>query len=341
MKSPFLERLARGPLLGDGAMGTLLYARGVSFDQNFDELNLSQPALVGQVHRDYLSAGAELIETNTFGANRVRLAPYGIEDKVRVIARQGARVARDAREVMGIPAFVGGSIGPLGKPLAPFGAIAREDAVAAFREAAEGLLEGGVDLFLLETFADLAEIEAALAAVRALSDLPVVALLTYGDDGRTFYGHTPADAYHALADQGADVIGANCSVGPQGTLDVVQAYAAARAARGAGAPWIAAMPNAGLPHLVNGRYAYMATPEYFASYTARFLAAGARIVGGCCGTTPAHVLAMRQGMAPPARATRDPAVAPIVVNEPAPPAPIAAPFEAPGAGADGAARERP
>jgi methionine synthase I (cobalamin-dependent)/5,10-methylenetetrahydrofolate reductase len=341
VKSPFLDRLARGPLLGDGAMGTLLYARGVSFEQNFDELNLTQPALVGQVHRDYLAAGAELIETNTFGANRVRLAPYGLEDRVRVIARQGARVARDAREVMGIPAFVGGSIGPLGKPLAPFGAIAREDAVAAFRESAEGLLEGGVDVFVLETFADLSEILAALAAVRSLSDLPVIALLTYGDDGRTFYGHTPADAYRVLADQGANVIGANCSVGPQGTLDVVQAYAAARAAGGPDAPWIAAMPNAGLPHLVNGRYAYMATPEYFASYAHRFLAAGASVVGGCCGTTPAHVVAMRQGMTPVVDAPGGATAGAVVTVEAPPAAPAVGPTPDGAAGPESSLRERP
>src|SRR5262249_13417744 len=153
----------------------------------------------------------------------------------------------------------------------PYGTITRADAEAYFRESAEGLLEGGVDAFVLETFGDLAEVLAALAAVRRLSDLPVVAMLTFGEDGRTFYGHTPADAYAALAEAGADVIGANCSVGPQGTLDVLTAHAAARARRGEGAPWLAAMPNAGLPQLVAGRYAYMATPEYFGAYAARFL----------------------------------------------------------------------
>jgi homocysteine S-methyltransferase len=283
-------------MLADGAMGTQLYARGVAFDQNFDELNLSDPKLVGKIHRDYLAAGAELIETNTFGANRMRLSAFGHEDRVRLIARQGARVARDAREVMGAPAFVIGSMGPLGKPLEPYGTIALEDAHAMFKEAVEGLLEGGVDGFMLETFGDLAELLAALAEVRAACALPAAALLTFGEDGRTFYGHRPADAYHALADAGADLVGTNCSVGPQGTLDVVVAFAAARAerlAKGLSAPWIAAMPNAGLPQLVAGRYAYMATPEYFANYAGRFVEAGARLVGGCCGTTPEHVAAMR------------------------------------------------
>ena len=273
-------------------MGTQLYARGVAFDQNFDELNLSDPKLVGRIHRDYLAAGAELIETNTFGANRMRLSAFGYEDRVRLIARQGARVARDAREVMGVAAFVAGSMGPLGKPLEPYGTIALEDAHAMFREAVEGLLEGGVDGFMLETFGDLDELLAALAEVRKACALPAAALLTFGEDGRTFYGHRPEGAYHALADAGADIVGTNCSVGPQGTLDVVAAFAAARAERlaaGKSAPWIAAMPNAGLPQLVGGRYAYMATPEYFANYARRFVEAGARLIGGCCRTTPEDI----------------------------------------------------
>ena len=298
MTSPFLDRLTRGPVLADGAFGTMLYARGIPFDHNFDELNLTQPKIVGSIHRDYLLAGADLIETNTFGANRSRLAPFGCEDKVRLIARQGVRIARDAREVVGVPALVGGSMGPLGKPLAPFGTIEPDEAEGLFREAAEGLLEGGVDLFVLETFGDLREIQAALAAVRSVCRLPVVALMTFGEDGRTPFGHAPGECYDALADAGADVIGANCSVGPQPTLDVVLAMRAARDARaaangGARVPALAAMPNAGLPQLVGGRYLYMATPEYFGGYARRFVDAGVALVGGCCGTTPAHVAAMR------------------------------------------------
>jgi homocysteine S-methyltransferase len=203
LTSPFLDRLSRGPVLADGALGTMLYARGISFEHNFDELNLSQPTVVGAVHREYLAAGAEVIETNTFGANRVRLGAFGFEDKVRLIARQGARVARDAREVVGVPAFIAGSMGPLGKPLAPFGAITASEAEGMFREAAEGLLEGGVDMFILETFGDLAEIRAALAAVRSLCTLPVVTLMTFGEDGRSAFGHEPAACYAALADAGA------------------------------------------------------------------------------------------------------------------------------------------
>jgi homocysteine S-methyltransferase len=284
-------------VLGDGAMGTMLYAHGVSFDQNFDELNLSQPKLVGRVHREYLSAGAEFIETNTFGANRVRLTQFGFEDKARLIARQGARVARDAREVVGVSAFVAGSMGPLGKPVAPYGTIAVEEAEGAFREAAEGLLEGGVDVFVLETFGDLTEILAAIAAVRSLSTLPIVALMTFGEDGKTFYGHRPDAVARELAAAGADVVGSNCSVGPQGTLDVLQAMTlGAGAPTGERRPALAAMPNAGLPQLVGGRYLYMATPEYFGQYARRFVESGAALIGGCCGTTPEHIARMREAL---------------------------------------------
>jgi homocysteine S-methyltransferase len=339
LTSPFLDRLARGPVLADGALGTMLYARGIPFDHNFDELNLSQPKVVGAIHRDYLAAGAELIETNTFGANRVRLAAFGCEDRVRLIARQGARIARDAREVVGVPALVAGSMGPLGKPLAPFGTIEAADAEGLFREAAEGLLEGGVDVFVLETFGDLAEIQAALRAVRSLCTLPVVTLMTFGEDGRTAFGHEPADCYAALAEAGADVIGANCSVGPQPTLDVLAAMAAAREARaaanggGAPSPALAAMPNAGLPQLLGGRYLYMATPEYFGGYVRRFVEAGVSLVGGCCGTTPAHVAAMRAGL-PRAEAAGAGGAASATRPEPVD-APLEVAAAAPGAAASG------
>src|SRR5262245_51716680 len=183
MPSPLLERLARGPVLADGAMGTLLYQRGVGFDHCFDELNLSKPGLVESIHRDYLTSGAELIETNTFGANALRLATHGLEDKVRLITRQGVRVARSAREIVGVNAFVAGSVGPLGKPLDPFGPVALADAETAFQVTAEGLLEGGCDAIVLETFQDLNEILAALRAVRRVSaDLAVIAQMTFGTD---------------------------------------------------------------------------------------------------------------------------------------------------------------
>ena len=293
MASPFLERLARGPIVADGAMGTQLYARGVSFEQCFDELNLSNPTLVEAVHRDYLAAGAELIETNTFGANAVRLAAHGFGDQVRLIARQGVRVARAAREIVGRDAFVAGALGPLGKPLQPFGHIPLADAEGHFRASAEGLLEGGCDLFLLETFQDLNEILAAVRAVRRVSlDLPIVAQMTFGLDGKTLYGSTPAEAVAALKQAGADVVGVNCGVGPQPTLEVLEQLLAA-----AGTTPVSAMPNAGLPRYVEGRFHYLASPEYFGEFAARAVDLGVKLVGGCCGTTPAHIRAMRERLA--------------------------------------------
>ncbi len=293
MSSSFLERLARGPLLADGAMGTLLNERGVAYDRSFDELNLTEPLRVEAVHRDYLTAGAELIETNTFGANAVRLAEHGLPDQARLIARQGAKIARAAREIVGVPAFVAGSIGPLGKPLEPFGSISILDAERHFLAVAEGLLEGGVDLFLLETFQDLNEILAALRAVRRASlHLPVVAQMTFGLDGKTLYGHTPALAVRALRGEGASVVGVNCGVGPQPTLEILEDVLAA-----AGDTPVSAMPNAGLPQYSGGRFVYLSSPEYFAEFAARATELGVRLVGGCCGTTPAHVAAMRERLA--------------------------------------------
>lgn len=293
VRAPLLERLARGPLLADGAMGTLLFERGVPFGHCFDEANLSDPARVEAVHRDYLAAGAELIETNTFGANHLRLQAHGLEKDVRLIARQGARVARSAREVSGSPAFVAGSIGPLGKALQPFGQVAVADAETWFRASAEGLLEGGVDAFILETFQDLNEILAALRAVRRVSgELPVIAQMTFGTDGKTLYGHSPALAVPALRQAGADVVGVNCGVGPQATLEVLEEMVRAAA----GMP-VSAMPNAGLPRRQGGRFHYLARPEYFAEFAARAVAAGVTLVGGCCGTTPAHIRAMHERLA--------------------------------------------
>jgi len=293
MPSTLLARLAQGPLLADGAMGTRLYERGIPFDQCFDELNRSQPALVESIHREYLAAGAELIETNTFGANAVRLAAHGLEAEAGLLARQGVRVARAAREIVGVNAFVAGSIGPLGRPLEPFGHIPAADAERHFRATVEGLLEGGCDCFILETFQDLNEILAALRAVRSVSaDLPVIAQMTFGMDGKTSYGHSPGLAARALRQAGASVIGVNCGVGPQATLEVLEEMVQAAN----GTP-VSAMPNAGLPQLVGGRFLYLASPEYFADFAARAIALGVRLVGGCCGTTPGHTRAMRDRLA--------------------------------------------
>jgi len=290
MRHPLLERLARGPMLADGAMGTLLFSRGIAFEQCVDELNRSNPALIESIHRDYLAAGAELIETNTFGANPLRLAAHGLQDDARVIARQGVRVARTAREIAGVNAFVAGSMGPLGKPMEPFGPVDAAQAERCFRVTAEGLLEGGCDALVLETFQDLNEALAALRAVRSVTtSLPVIAMMTFGLDGRTLYGHTPALAVQALVQAGADVVGVNCGVGPQPSLEVLEQVVAA-----AGATPVAAMPNAGLPQYRDGRFVYLASPEYFAEFAARAIGLGVRLVGGCCGTTPAHVRAMRE-----------------------------------------------
>ena len=325
MASALLARLAQGPLLADGAMGTMLYERGIPFDHCFDELNASQPALVESIHREYLGAGAELIETNTFGANPVRLAPHGLEERARVLARQGVKVARAAREIVGVNAFVAGSMGPLGKALEPYGPIAAAAAESHFRVLAEGLLEGGCDAFVLETFQDLNEIQAALRAVRGLTrELPVLALMTFGMDGKTQYGHTPTEAVRALRAGGADVVGVNCGVGPQAILEILEEMV--RAADGAP---VAAMPNAGLPQYVGGRFLYLASPEYFAEFAARAVALGVRLVGGCCGTTPAHIRAMRERLASHLPAERLAPGAEVRVLEappaPAPPAPDAAP----------------
>ena len=307
-------------MVADGAMGTLLYQHGVAFSECFDELNLSRPSLIESIHREYLAAGAELIETNTFGANAVRLASHGLEEKVSVIARQGVKVARAAREIVGVNAFVAGSIGPLGKALMPFGHLDVAGAERCFEAAAGGLLEGGCDCFILETFQDLNEILAALRAVRALTlDVPVIAQMTFGTDGKTLYGHTPTLAVQMLRQAGASVVGVNCGVGPQPTLEVLEEMV--RAAEGTP---VSAMPNAGLPQMVEGRYLYLSSPEYFADFAARATELGVAIVGGCCGTTPAHTQAMRERLASRLPAEKLAPGAEVRVLEPGP-APVTLP----------------
>lgn len=278
---PFLERLGEGVVVCDGAMGTMLYARGVFVNRCFDELNLSSPSLVSGVHADYVDCGADVIETNTFGAHRLKLGPHGFDKEVRKINREGARLAREAAAGR---ALVGGSLGPLGKPLEPFGNLTYQDAVEAYREQVEGLAEGGVDLFLVETMPSLDQARAAVDAVRAVSELPIVVSMTFNEEGTTFYGDRPEDVVRTVESWGVAVVGANCSQGPQQMLDTVQRMAAA-----ATRIKLSAMPNAGAPALVDGRYVYLCTPEYMASYARRFLSAGVTMVGGCCGTTPAHI----------------------------------------------------
>src|SRR5262245_60607470 len=253
-KHPFLERLRQGkPLLADGAMGTMLHGRGLPMDACFDELNLSRPELISGIHRDYIRAGAELVETNTFAANRFKLADCGTEDQITEINRAGAALARQAitdSEKTGI--FVAGSVGPLGVRLQPYGRISADEARAAFREQISGLADGGADAIILETFTDLAEILQALAAAReAAPDLPVICEMTFAPDDRTLLGYLPGRVARDLRDAGADVIGVNCSGGPTQISRVLQMMRMA-------VPdvLLSAMPNAGFPEIVGGRTMY-------------------------------------------------------------------------------------
>jgi homocysteine S-methyltransferase len=280
----FRELLDDGrPHLFDGAMGTMLYSRGVYINRSYDELNLVQPDLVGDVHRAYVKAGAEVLETNSYGANRLKLAKYGLEDRLRDINVRAAQIARGAA---GERVCVAGAVGPLGLRIEPYGPTSAAEARALFAEQAEALLEGGVDLFILETFADLDEVRQAVLAVRALCDLPIVAQMVIREDGRTPFGTEAAALAERLAEWGADVVGLNCSVGPSAMLQAVESMHAATAHP------LSTQPNAGLPREVDGRTIYMASPEYMATYAARLIRKGVRFVGGCCGTTPEHIARM-------------------------------------------------
>lgn len=272
-----------GAHLFDGAIGTELYGRGVFINQCYDELNLKRPELVQEVHKAYREAGAEILETNTFGANRIRLEQFGLADLVEKINRAGAELAR---EVAGDDVYVAGSIGPLGIRLEPYGPTSQEEARAFFREQAEALAAGGADAFIIETMSDLHEIEQAILGCREAADLPLVAQMTVHTDGNTLYGYDPARIARHLDDLGADVIGLNCSVGPAIILKAIQ-----KMVEVTGRP-LSAMPNAGLPREIEGRKIYMASPDYFAKYTRRLIQAGVRFVGGCCGTTPEHTRTM-------------------------------------------------
>ncbi len=264
----------------DGAMGTVLYSRGVYINRCYDELNLTNAELVLGVQREYVKAGADIIETNTYGANRVKLAGYGLEDKIREINAAGARLAHEAA---GDRAFVAGAIGPLGIRIEPYGPTSTEEAREIFRQQAEALLEGGVDLFVLETFSDIAEIHQAIIAVRSVCDLPVVAQVTIQNDGSTSYGTSPEIFTKRLDEWGADVIGLNCSVGPHTMLEAIEKMRLVTKRK------LSTQPNSGLPRHVDGRLFYMASPDYMAKYAKRLIQAGAKFVGGCCGTTPKHI----------------------------------------------------
>ncbi|MCX2727676.1 bifunctional homocysteine S-methyltransferase/methylenetetrahydrofolate reductase [Thermomicrobium sp. 4228-Ro] len=292
MARTFQERLQRGIVLADGAMGTQLYERGVRLDECFEAINLHAPHLVLEIHRAYILAGAELIETNTFGANRFKLANFGLADRVREINRTGVRLAREAREICGVPVFVAGAVGPTGRLLEPYGTVAPEAVRDAFREQIEALLEGGVDVLVFETMNQLAEIREAIAAAREVCDLPIVAQMTFAADGRTLAGHSPEEVIEALAELGVSAVGVNCSVGPRPTVAILQRMAAVNRW---GLP-LSAMPNAGWPTNVGGRVIFGASPDYFADFAREVRSYGVRLVGGCCGTTPAHIAAMRRAL---------------------------------------------
>jgi len=271
------------PHVFDGAMGTMLYSRGVFINRCYDELNLKDPDLIRDVHRRYLRAGAELLETNSFGANRVKLAEHGLDGHVTEI---NARAAQLAREVAGERALVAGAVGPLGIRIEPYGPTSLEEARAFFREQVEGLLEGGADFILLETFADLAEIRQAMRAVREVSDVPVMCQMTIQEDGNTTFGTSAETLAVRLDEWGTDTIGLNCSVGPAGVLGAIEQIVAATEKK------LSAQPNAGLPREIQGRKMYMASPDYMAKYAKRLIQAGVKFVGGCCGTTPEHIRAI-------------------------------------------------
>ena len=283
----FLETIDARVLVCDGAMGTMLYAKGIFLNRCFDELNITQPDLVAEVHRDYVRAGADIIETNTFGANRFKLSGFGLADQTRTLNTQGARIARHAARDR---VFVAGAMGPLGVRIEPWGRTAVSEAEDAFREQAIALVDGGVDLFMLETFRDLNELVAAVRAVRSVSALPIVAQMTTDADGHSLDGTPPGTFVPALEKAGADVIGVNCSVGPAAMLETVEAIAQVSGAR------LSAQPNAGRPRDVEGRNLYLCSPDYMATYARRFISAGARLVGGCCGTTPDHIRQIAQAV---------------------------------------------
>jgi homocysteine S-methyltransferase len=270
-------------------MGTLLYSKGIFINRCYDELNLSQPDLIRSVHHEYLQAGAEIIETNTFGGSSFRLVRHGLADRVRDINLFGAKLAREAAKSFDV--WVAGSVGPLGVRIEPLGKTSFDEARQSFREQVSALVEGGVDLLILETFGYLEELHQAMLAVRDVSStIPMVAQVTIDEDGNCLDGSTPETFTPRLIEWGADVVGCNCSVGPVAMLDAIERVRAVTALP------LAAQPNAGIPRSVEGRNIYLCSPEYMASYARKFIAAGVRLVGGCCGTTPEHIRVMKSAL---------------------------------------------
>ncbi len=302
----FREYLKNHRVLLDGAMGTYIYQKGVFIDKCYDALNLTNAELIETIHREYVEAGTQVIETNTFGANRIKLAKHNLTDQLAEINRSGVRLARNAASNQ---VYVAGSIGPLGVEIAPFGELSLEEARAAFEEQARALCEGGVDLFLLETFRNAAEIEQVVLAVRSVCDRPIIAHMAVLEDGKTIYGATVEETIQRLSAMDVDAVGLNCAVGPKSMLDFVE-----RAAGLTSKP-LSIMPNAGRPQYLDGRTFYMSTPEYFGVYARRLIDAGARIIGGCCGTTPAHIQKMADALAQKETRSRILFEAPVVAPE--------------------------
>lgn len=289
MPDDLLARLKRSPVLCDGAMGTLLYAKGIFINRCYDELNVSQPELIRGIHHEYLQAGAEIIETNTFGANAFRLGRHGFASRVHEINLAGARLARE--EAKSFDAWVAGSVGPLGVRIEPLGKTSFDEARAAFREQIAVLVEGGIDLVMLETFGYVEELHQAILAAREVAPkLTLVAQVTIDEDGNCLDGSTPEVFTPRLDALGPDVLGCNCSVGPVAMLEGIERMRALTARP------LSAQPNAGIPRSVEGRNIYLCSPEYMASYARKFAAAGVRMVGGCCGSTPDHIRAMKSAL---------------------------------------------
>jgi len=294
-KNSFLQQLKeKASILADGAMGTALHERGVDFARCFDELNLIQPELVEDIHRAYIQAGAQVVMSNTFGANRFRLAQHGLQEQVEEINQAGVKLAHKAAKKPGKEVWIAGDIGPLGVRLAPFGRVQPEQARAAFAEQISGLLKGEPDLIIIETMTDVYEIREAIQAIKEACDLPVVASMTFTRDDRTLLGDTPVKVAKKIQEAGADVIGINCSGGPAQLLRILRQMRTLLPDA-----VYSVMPNAGWPEQAGGRIMYPAGPEYFGQYAQAFRQAGAALIGGCCGTTPAHIRAMAKALSSP------------------------------------------
>ena len=285
---PFEEYINENLVLMDGAMGSLIYEKGVFIDKCYDELNLSRPDLIRSIHEDYIRSGAKVIETNTYGANRYKLKSHNLLDQMEMINQKGVELAREAA---GDNAYVAGSMGPVGEEIEPWGEITLDQVYEAYKEQAGFLENSGVDLFILETIQDIREMEQAIKAIRSISSMPIVAMMTVGEDGKTRYGVDLQDITCQLLESDASVIGLNCTVGPKPMLDFLETMVPI-----SNKP-ICIMPNAGRPQYTDGRMIYLSTPEYFSVYTKRFIDKGVRMMGGCCGTTPEHISKMANALA--------------------------------------------